>query len=75
MNDAVLIDVVEHLVQNGGDDRLRTTSNCEGEGSGVEIAGERLRGENGFSLEEIPFPFVLNQGNKSSDKVCDQSVR
>jgi len=72
LNDAVFVDVVEHLVENGGDDLLRTTSNGESEGSGVEIARESFGGENGFSLEEIPFAFVVHEGNEISDKVDNQ---
>ena len=64
LNDPVLVDVIEHLVQDGRDDLLRTTGDGESDGGGVEIAREGLCGENGFSLEEVPFTFVLNQRDK-----------
>ena len=74
LNDAIFIDVVKHLVKNRGDDLLRTAGNGESEGSGVEITRVNLGGENGFSLEEIPFAFVMDQGNEVPDKV-DQSAQ
>jgi len=69
LNDPVLVDIVEHFVHDGRDNFLRTTGNGECDGGGVEIARESLSGENGLSLEEIPFTFVLDQGNEISDRI------
>jgi hypothetical protein len=61
LNDPILIDIFEHLVQDGRDNLLRTTGDGESDRGGVEIARESLSGENGLSLEEIPFSFVLDK--------------
>ena len=39
----------------------------ESDRGGVKIARETLGGENGLPLEEIPFTFVMNEGNQISD--------
>lgn len=67
LNNPILVDIVEHLVQNGRDDFLRTTSDSESDGGGIEITRESLCSEKGLSLEEIPFALVLNERNQSSD--------
>ena len=67
LNDAVLVNIVEHVVHNGGNDLLGTTGDGQSDGGGVKIAWKGLSGEDGFSLEEIPFSIVLDKGNKASD--------
>ena len=41
--------------------------NGESDRGGVKIARETLGGENGLPLEEIPFTFVMDEGNQISD--------
>jgi hypothetical protein len=67
LNDAIFVDIFEHFVHHGGDNVFRTTSDGQRDRGGIEIARESLGGENGFSLEEIPFSFMLDEGNKVSD--------
>ena len=75
LNDAILVDIFEHLIHHGGDDLLRTTSDGQSDGGCVEITRESLSGENWFSLEEIPFAFMLDEGNEISDGIHEPSVR
>ena len=75
MDDPVLVNVVEHLVHERRDDLFRTAGDSEGDGGGVEIAGKNFGGENGFLLEEVPFAFVLYQGDEVSDEKWDTSGR
>ena len=74
LNDAILVDIIEHFVHHGRDDLLRTTGDGQSDRGGVEIAGESLCGENGLSLEEIPFSFMLDEGDEISDGTQDTSV-
>ena len=74
LNDAVLVDIFEHLVHHGGNNFLRTTGDGQSDGGGIEIAWKGLSGENGLSLEEIPFSLVLDKGNEVSDVKQGPSV-
>ena len=74
LDNPILVDIVEHLIQNGRDNFLRTAGDGESDGGGIEIARESLRSENWFSLEEIPFTFVLDQGNNISNEKWPISV-
>ena len=75
MNDPVLVNIVEHLVHDGGDNFLRTTGDGESDRGGVQIAREIVSGVEGFFLEEVPFAFVLDQGNEVSDERSVQWIK
>jgi len=60
LNDPVFVNIVEHLVHDGRDNLLRTTGDGQSDGGGVEITREDIGSENGLSLEEVPFTFVLD---------------
>jgi hypothetical protein len=74
LNDAVLVNIVEHLVHHGGDSFFRTTGDGQSDGGGVEVTGKGLGGQDRFSLEEVPFSFVFDEGHEISDGMDSPSA-